>query len=155
MLIAMPTGPRSAALANTIAALDDRLKRLVAGARVAIAESPDAPLAILEALVGPMRCAVLVADNAARFVLTNDAASRLTGYSREELRRLSMWQITPGVREREAESLWRAFLEQRWQSGEYRICQRGGNEIALAYVAAAHVLPGLHVSLLQAPDSIL
>ena len=103
--------PRSAALTGAIAALDDRMGPLIAGARAAVAESSDPPLAILDALVAPMRCAVLVADDAARFVLTNDAASRLTGYSREELRRLSMWQITPGVREREAESLWRAFLQ--------------------------------------------
>jgi PAS domain S-box-containing protein len=145
----MSTEPRSATLASTIASLDDRMRRLIIAARDAATESSTPPPTILAALVAPMRCAVLVADDAARFVLTNDAASRLTGYSREELLRLSMWQITPGVREREAESLWRAFLQQRTQTGEYRICQRGGREVAAAYAAAARVLPGLHVSLLE------
>jgi PAS domain S-box-containing protein len=146
----MTLEPSREAVADAVAVLQDRLRQLVAGARTTATESPDAPMQILEGAVAPLHTAALVADDAAKFVLTNAAATALTGYSRDELRRLSMWQLTPGAREREAESLWRAFLQQREQTGAYSICRKSGGQIFVAYAAAAHVLPGLHVSLLEA-----
>jgi PAS domain S-box-containing protein len=141
--------PSREVVADAVAGLQDRLRRLVADARTLATGCTDASLHILEGIVAPLQSAALVADDAAKFVLTNAAATELTGYSRRELRRLSMWQLTPGGHEREAESLWRAFLQQREQTGAYIICSKSGNQTLAAYAAAAHVLPGLHVSLLD------
>ena len=146
----MPFDTHSAALTQAVASLHDRLTRLTASARVAAGDSDVAPVQILDRLVEPLDCAALVADNTARFVVTNLEATRLTGYTRRELRRLSMWQITPGPRDHEAETLWRAFLTRGEQTGEYPVCTKDGREVVAAYAAAAHVLPGLHVSLLDA-----
>jgi PAS domain S-box-containing protein len=53
--------------------------------------------------------AVLLADDNGRYILTNALASEMTGYSAEELRRLSVWQLTPGTNEHEAETLRAGF----------------------------------------------
>ena len=145
----MPSDTQSQTRAQAIASLRDRLVRLVALARVAAGGSTDSPLQIVERLVAPLDCAALIADDAARFVLSNAEASRMTGYTGRELRRLSMWQITPGAREHEAETLWRAFVSRGEQTGEWPLCSKDGREIVTAYAAAANILPGLHLSLLE------
>jgi PAS domain-containing protein len=73
----------------------------------------------------------------------------LTKYSAEELRRLSVWQLTPGVNEDEAETLWRAFRQQRAQSGDYQLMTKDGQVVTAKYAARANILPRLHVSLLE------
>lgn len=103
----------------------------------------------MRALVQRLPVAALVVDDTGRFVAVNAAAARLTGYPQSELSRLSMWRITPGVREHEAEVLWRAFLETNEQTGEYRILRGDGRVIVADYAARARVVPGVHISLLQ------
>ena len=76
------------------------------------------PLDVLRRLIAALPVAAVVADDRGRYILTNALASELSGYSDEELRRLSVWQLTPGVNEREAETLWRAFRQQR---AEWRV----------------------------------
>ncbi len=108
-------------------------------------------LAVLRQLLGgESEIAALAANDTGAFVFTNVAASRLTAYSAAELRRLSVWQLTPGIHEREAEVLWRAFLERGDQSGEYQVATKGGRIIAAAYAARVNFLPGFHLSLLRA-----
>jgi PAS domain S-box-containing protein len=107
------------------------------------------PFAVLAQLIASLALAALVADDAGSFILTNPVAAELTGYSADELRRLSVWDLTPTVNEREAETLWRAFLQQREQSGDYHLLTKDRRTVIAAYAARAHVLPGMHVSLLQ------
>src|SRR5207237_1311483 len=78
----------------------------------------------LQEMVEASPLAVLVANDHGSFVMANAVASELTGYSLSELRNLSLWQITPDVLEREAEILWRAFLQQREQFGTYRLIKK-------------------------------
>lgn len=116
-----------------------------------------APLDVLRGLIEPLPVAALVADDNGRYILTNQVASELTGYSAEELRRLSVWHLTPSVNEREAETLWRAFRQQRAQSGAYQLLTKQGQVVTVKYAARANVPPGMHISLLQdqsrvAPD---
>lgn len=101
----------------------------------------------LRRAIEPVPFAVLVFDDAGRYVLANDQACRLTGYSTAELFRLSVWELTPLSGEHEVEMLWRAFLAQREQRGDYRVLMKNGETTTASYVARAHVLPGLHVSL--------
>jgi PAS domain S-box-containing protein len=105
----------------------------------------------LQELIDASPLAVLVANDTGSFVMTNYAASGLTGYSPSELLKLSVWQLTPDVHEREAETLWRAFRQQAEQSGTYRLLRKDGRTIVALYAAKTNVLRGLHVSVLSEP----
>jgi PAS domain S-box-containing protein len=93
--------------------------------------------------------AALVANTEGRYVAANRAASELTGYGQQELLTLSVWDLTPPAGERDVDVLWRAFLQQREQSGVYTLVTRYGRTVEARYAARAHVLPGLHLSLLK------
>jgi PAS domain S-box-containing protein len=93
--------------------------------------------------------AALVANTEGRYVAANRAASVLTGYGQQELLTLSVWDLTPPAGERDVDVLWRAFLQQREQSGVYTLVTRDGRTVEAPYAARAHVLPGLHLSLLK------
>jgi PAS domain S-box-containing protein len=93
--------------------------------------------------------AALVANAEGRYVAANRAASELTGYGQQELLSLSVWDLTPPAGERDVDVLWRAFLQQREQSGVYTLVTRDGRTVEAPYAARAHVLPGLHLSLLK------
>ena len=105
----------------------------------------------LQELIDASPLAVLVANDTGSFVMTNHAASELTGYSPSELLKLSVWQLTPDVHEREAETLWRAFRQQAEQSGTYRLLRKDRRTIVASYAAKTNVLRGLHVSVLSEP----
>src|SRR5581483_6011218 len=90
-----------------------------------------------------------VADDDARYVLTNQAASSLTGYSSEELKRLSVWDLTPAPLEHEAEVLWRTFLSTGSQHGDYVLICRDGNPVFTQYAARARIAAARHVSILR------
>jgi PAS domain-containing protein len=64
----------------------------------------------LIARLGSVPVAMLVADNRGRYVDVNDAAVCLTGYSRAELLRRSVWDLTPTGQQTRGRTLWRAFL---------------------------------------------
>ena len=105
--------------------------------------------AILGGLIEPLPLAALVADNEGHYVVVNRGASELTGYSHRELLRLSAWELTPPSMTHDADTLWRAFLQQREQTGVYTLVKKDGRPVKAAYAARAHVLPGLHLSLLR------
>lgn len=126
------------------------LAELATDARL-LAQDPAAPPGevILRDLVDPLPFAALVANNQARYVVANRIASEMTGYSNRELIASSVWELTPPNHERDFEVLWRAFLEQREQRGDYRLLTKDGRTVSARYAARAHVLPGLHLSLLS------
>src|SRR5215831_17551295 len=105
----------------------------------------------LQELIDASTLAILVANDTGSFVMTNDAASGLTGYSTSELLKLSVWQLTPDVHEREAETLCRAFRQQAEQSGTYKLVRKDGRTIVALYAAKTNVVRGLHVSVLSEP----
>jgi PAS domain S-box-containing protein len=92
--------------------------------------------------------AVFVTDNDGRYIVANDAAAQLTGYSTDEICRLSVWDVTPVADERDAEVLWDAFVRQHRQEGEYQLVTKDGRQIDVIYVAKTDVLPGLHLALI-------
>lgn len=105
----------------------------------------------LEEMVDASPFAVLVANDSGSYVMANSAACALTGYSRSELRTLSVWQLTPDVHEHEAETLWRAFRQQSEQFGTYRLLRKDGRTVVSEYAAKTNVARGLHVSVLSQP----
>jgi PAS domain S-box-containing protein len=106
-------------------------------------------LAVLERLLDGLPVAALVADDDGHYVIGNQAAAALTGYTTHALSRLSVWELTPNINESEAALLWRAFLARQKDDGEYVLLVNGGRVVRVAYAAQANVVPGLHVSLLQ------
>ena len=93
--------------------------------------------------------AALVADDHAGVIAANQKASRLTGYSERELRRLSVYDITGEPENDNVDILWRAFIHQRRQTGRFEIRTKAKRRVLVDYAAAANVAPGLHLSLLR------
>jgi PAS domain S-box-containing protein len=140
---------------NTEAALRTYLGTLITQAALRPVPPRVAPVTILEDLVRDLPVGALIADDHGRYVGVNPAACALTRYTKTELLRRSVWQLTPDTRQREFDVLWRAFLEHGEQAGEYRLVAKGGAIFSAAYLAHAHVSRGLHVSLFlwQPPPS--
>ena len=105
----------------------------------------------LDEMVEASRFAVLVTNDDGLFVMANPAACTLIGGSRSDVLKLSVWQITPDVHEREAETLWRAFRQQSEQFGTYRVLRVDGRTVVCEYAAKTNVTHGLHVSVLSEP----
>lgn len=142
-------------VAGVTTVLRARLEELRVDARRRQLEQDRGPLAVLRRqLRHESTIAALCWNDAGIFEFTNAAASSLTGYSTAELRRLSVWQLTPSAHEREAELLWRAFIAQGEQSGEYQMATKDGRIIAVTYAARANFLPGFHLSLIRAVPSL-
>lgn len=102
----------------------------------------------LIARLGDVPVAMLVADNRGRYVDVNKAAVLLTGYSRAELLRRSVWDLTPVSQQARGAALWRVFLAREEMSGTYSLRRKNGRVVKARYFAATNVLPGLHVSAL-------
>jgi PAS domain S-box-containing protein len=131
--------------------LHAHLDELMAETRRFTPEQAGSPQARLHQLFDDSPFAALAADDVGAFVYANKAASVLTGYSISELRRMSVWEITESGQARDAEILWRAFLQRGGQrGGDYPVLTRGGQVILAEYAARASFLPGVHLSLLRA-----
>ena len=98
--------------------------------------------------------ATLVADDQGRYLAVNDAACGLLGYTREELLRLSVWDLTPDPHEVEGLILWKESIEVGAQAGVYWLARKDGSLLEVAYQARANVAPGRHVSRLVPHDSL-
>ena len=61
---------------------------------------------------------------------------------------MSVWDLTPTLKQADGRRLWREFLTHGRQAGDYLLCRKDGRLIAATYVAVTNVLPGIHVSLL-------
>lgn len=90
-----------------------------------------------------------MADDRGNYVDANEAASRVLGYSREELLSMSVWDLTPGTRELDGLTLWQEFIRSGQQSGEYVVKRKSGGLLKLHYRARANIEPGRHESLLS------
>jgi PAS domain S-box-containing protein len=91
--------------------------------------------------------AALAADSRGAYVAVNAAAAALTGYSVAELQAMSVWDLTPSVNAAAGQRLWATFLTKSEQHGTYTV-QGKHRSVTVAYVARAHVLRNVHVSLL-------
>jgi len=119
------------------------------GGRFEIAQRARAQ-AVLDTLTG-IPAAILVANDRGRYIDANARAAALTGYSREELLKLSVWDLTPPLRQGLGRRLWREFLQRGRMSGEYRLRRKSGRIVKTHYFASANVLRGIHVSALITP----
>ena len=105
-------------------------------------------LAVLRREIERLPIAVLVADNSQRYIAANAAACELTGYTKDELVRLTVLDLTPIPESEDSGALWETFVGQGTQRGEYQLVPKGGVTRPVRYWAFASVAPGIHVSLL-------
>jgi PAS domain S-box-containing protein len=89
---------------------------------------------------------ILAADDTGRHIAANDAVCNLTGYSQEELLDLSIWDLLP---ERDVDTgrrRWQHFLRAGGFDGEYHLQRKTGELSRIRCIAAANIIPGLHVA---------
>jgi PAS domain S-box-containing protein len=93
--------------------------------------------------------AILLWDDAGRYVDANPAAAELLGYSREELTNLSASDVTPAGDRENMLALRRTFDAVGGSSGEYRLKRKDGSVRDAEFRAVANILPGLHLAVVR------
>jgi PAS domain-containing protein len=101
----------------------------------------------LEALTHAQLVSVIAADDRARLVAVNAAASALTGIPRDMLLTMTVRDLFTAQPQRFDRS-WQRFVERGEFSGVCRLRQRAGRLVTVECVAGANVIPGLHVGTL-------
>ena len=143
----MAVDPRARQISRVVNRLQRSLNAIEHDAKRPEAEIRRRAEAVRAQLAG-LPAAILIADDRGRYIDVNEAATRLTGYSRAELLKMSVWDLTPEVRQALGRRLWREFIARGRMSGLYQLRRKGGRLVRPRYVAASNVLPGIHVSLL-------
>jgi PAS domain S-box-containing protein len=139
--------PRAAqAVSSAIAAVRSALARIDRTRATDVVRRGEAEAVL--AKLAELPVAILIANDRARYVEVNAAATTLTGYSRSELLRMSVWDLTPQPDRSTGMTAWEGFLRTGEQSGTYSIKRKDGTVIHAVYFATAHVLPSLHLSAL-------
>lgn len=92
---------------------------------------------------------ILFADDDARYVDANPAICKALGYTREELLKLSVWDITEVSASADTRELWDRFTREGMQSGEIQLRRKDGTFICVEYRAVAHIRPGVHLSIMR------
>jgi PAS domain S-box-containing protein len=101
----------------------------------------------------PPPTADLIADDRGRYVDCNELACELLGYSREELLKLSVWDLTPEGNEVDGLVLWQDFIHAGAQAGIYWLVRKDGSLVEVEYRAVANATPGGHLSRLTPIDT--
>lgn len=103
----------------------------------------------MQALFDNALDAILMANDDGRFVDANAAACALLVRPRDEILTLHAWDLVAGAARAKAELRWRDFLSAGKQSGDYVLAAGDGSTREVEFRAVAHVLPGLHLSILR------
>lgn len=92
--------------------------------------------------------AILVADDEGRYIDANPAACAMLGMTHAQLLGTSVFELA-GVPPEQSRALWRQFLEQGEQKGEFELRTPDGRRVMVEYTARAHFMPGEHLALLR------
>jgi PAS domain S-box-containing protein len=103
---------------------------------------------VLSGYLGRLPLPALVVDDAGSYIGANAAALALTGFSRAELMRRSLTDLTAPRDAHVEERLWRSFVRSNHQRGSYALRQKSGAIIQVRYEAYTNIAPGVHVSFL-------
>lgn len=104
---------------------------------------------MLDAIFERALDAILIADDEGRYVKVNPAAERLTGYTSEELGRMTVFDITPAPTKEQGLAMWREFIRRGTLSGEYPMAHKDGSTVEVEFQAVASIKPGLHLSIVR------
>ena len=100
----------------------------------------------LAASISSQQVGTIAIDGRARHLAANAAACAITGYSETELRGMTVWRLVADAQIRQGKRGWSRFLRDGHFEGTCRLLHKSGDVITIRYVAAAHVLRGVHVS---------
>ena len=114
-----------------------------------------AELSSLRALFDCFPTGVLVANNEARYVAVNEAASSLLGRSRDQLLGCHLSDIVAPGRNVDVRAQWQAFLREGTQTGSFELTLPNGQMRRIDFHAQANFVPGLHCSFLEAAKPIV
>lgn len=124
-----------------------RVRRGASAASVSARTSASALIAASRAAVRGS-VALIIADDAGRYVAANERAAELTGYTMSVLETMSVSDLTPEPQTETVHDLWHQFMESGAQEGVYLVKRSDGEAVPLRYVAFANIAPGLHLSAL-------
>ena len=97
---------------------------------------------------------IMIVDDDRRIVECNDAACAFLGLTRQELLRMRMHDFMPPERLAEMESMWHEFIETGQASGVQILRLPDGRTRVVEARAAAHLVPGHHISIMRPVDVI-
>jgi two-component system, NarL family, sensor histidine kinase UhpB len=93
--------------------------------------------------------AILIADDAGRYVDANPAAAQLLRLSRAEILERRIFDVTPPEERGRAEAAWRAFLADGMAEGTFTLLRGDGTRVEAEFSARARFVPGRHLSILR------
>ena len=93
--------------------------------------------------------AIMLIDDDAHYIDANPAACALLGYSLNELRQMSVFEIAAPAYRVGFDQTWQRFRELRTQQGEYVVQHKDGSPIDVDLRAVANIVPGVHMSILR------
>lgn len=102
----------------------------------------------LRAVFERSRNAMLVADDDRRYRDVNDAGCRLLAAPRGWILGRRIDDFTPPELRAQVDDMWRSFIAEGIQAGEFELLLPDGRRRAVEYSATASILPGTHLSIL-------
>ena len=105
-----------------------------------------APQRVVSGYIARSPIPALVADDSGAYIGVNAAAVALTGFTRAELLRRTVTDLTAPADAPVEERLWRSFLRSHHQRGSYALRRKDGEIIQVHYDAYTGIAPGLHLS---------
>lgn len=102
----------------------------------------------LRAVFEHSRNAMLIADDNRRYRDVNDAGCRLLRAPRGWILSRRIDDFTPPELRAQAEEMWRSFLAEGIQAGEFELLLPDGSRRTVDYSATASIISGLHLSIL-------
>lgn len=113
-----------------------------------VSDAPHDQAEIRASVFDEISDAILIADDERRYVAVNAAACALFERTREELLALRIDDLMPSLPGVDVADMWRRFLAEGYQHGEFELPSPKGR-LVVDYRARAHILPGLHMSVLR------
>jgi PAS domain S-box-containing protein len=104
---------------------------------------------IFELIFATSPFAILIADDAGRYLEANAMACQLFGQSREQLLGKTVYDFVEAAELAPTRALWDQFRHERIQTGQFRLVRPDGSRRVLQYQAVADFAPGLHLSFLE------
>lgn len=103
----------------------------------------------LQALFDNATDGIVLTDDQGHYVDVNPAACALYGYSREEMLRLSIWDLALREEREMHRERFRRLLRDGRLSGEARRIRKDGRVIELEFRSVARIEPGVHLSTMR------
>ena len=131
-------------LERQLRAVKERVRRIPYGSGVGRVME-----AVVDVAGAEAQPAALLANGAAHYIAVNEEACRLTGRSRDQLLEMSVWDLTPQIALADGQREWANFVARGMLTGAYRLNTPEGSAVDATFAAAANILPGCHLSLLN------